>query len=132
QHMPFASVEFLARIVAALLAAFGALDALAVDDPSGGRTLASFHLAQVFPQMRVNLFPQMVAFPESEVMIDGAPGRKVLGQVPPLAGGAHDIEHRVEQLPIGVLARASRLGGFGKTIMDELPFGLRQVMSVSH
>src|SRR6266403_1334276 len=74
----------------------------------------------------------MVAFPESEVMIDGGPGRKVLGQVAPLAGGAHDVEHRVEQFPIGVLARASRLGGFGKTILDEFPFGVRQIMSVSH
>lgn len=37
--MAFAPVDPLARIVAALVAAFGALDALAVDDPGGGVSL---------------------------------------------------------------------------------------------
>ena len=86
----------------------------------------------MFPQMRVNLFPQLAAFPESEVMIDGPPGRKVRGQVPPLATGAHHIEHRIEQLPVRVLARPSGLGGLGKTVMDELPFGVDEIRSVSH
>ena len=88
-------------------------------------SFASFGQAQVLTQMVVNLLQQATALPESEVMIDGAPGRKVLGQVPPLAGGAHNVEHRIEQFPIGVLAWAARLGGFGKTIMDEVPFGVR-------
>jgi hypothetical protein len=35
----------------------------------------------MFPQMRVNPFPEFGAFPEAEIMIDGAPGREVLRQV---------------------------------------------------
>lgn len=82
--------------------------------------------------MRVNLFPELGAFPESEVMIDRAPRREVLRQIPPLTGGAHDIEHGVERFPISVLAGASRPAGLGKTIVDELPFGVGQIRCVSH
>ena len=82
--------------------------------------------------MRGNLLPELVAFPASVIMIDRAPRREVCGQVPPLAGGAHDIEHRVEQFALGVLARASRLAGLGETVVNELPFGVCQVMSVAH
>jgi hypothetical protein len=31
-----------------------------------------------------------------------------------------------------VLARPSRLGGLGKTVIDELPFGISKVGSITH
>src|SRR5260221_14614420 len=65
-------------------------------------------------------------------MIDRAPQREVLRHIAPLAAGAHHVEHRVEQFPIGMLPRATRFAGLGKTIMDELPFGVSEIRSVSH
>ena len=105
-------------VVAALVAAFAALDALAVDDPGAGVALPSFHLPEMFPQMRVDVLPELVAFPESVIMIDRAPRREVRGQVPPLATGAHDIEHGIEQFAIGVFAWAPGLAGLGETVVD--------------
>ena len=132
EHVPLAPIDLLACVVSPLLAALGTFDALAVNDPGGGLPLTSFHLPQVFPKVRMNPFPQSGVFPKSQVMIDRAPRSEVLRQVAPLAGRAHEVEHRVEQFPIAVLAGASSLLGSGKTIVDELPFGVRQVSCVSH
>jgi hypothetical protein len=95
-----APVDFLACVVAARVTALGALDALAVDDRRAGVAIASLELPQEFAQVGVNLRPQPAVFPLPEVMIDRAPRRKVRGQIPPLATGAIEIEHRVEQFPI--------------------------------
>ena len=82
--------------------------------------------------MRMKLGPQAIALPEPEVVIDRGPGSKILRQVAPLAGGLDEIEHRVEQLPLAVLPGATRPAGAGKTVIDELPFGIGQVRGVSH
>jgi hypothetical protein len=102
-------------IRAALGAAFGTLDALAVDNPRGGVPLPAFHLARMLSQVRVNLFPQLGVFPGAEAMLDRAPPGKVLRQIAPLAVGTHNVEQRVEQFPVSVLARTPGLAGLGKT-----------------
>jgi len=76
--------------------------------------------------------PQTIALPGSEVMINGAPRGKVSRQVAPLAGGLAEVEDGVEQFPVTVLARSPGQARLGKTIVDELPFGVRQIRSVSH
>ena len=65
-------------------------------------------------------------------MIDGAPWSEVFGQITPLAAGPDQIEYRVEQLPERMLAASALRAGLGKTIVEELPFGVRQVSRVSH
>ena len=125
QDMPLASVDFLARVVAPLVAGFGTLHALAVDDGRAGLGFASLYPAQVFPQMGVNLLPQTIVLPQPEVMVGGAPRSEVLRQIAPLTASLDDIENPVDQFAEGVLAWPSRLGVFGKTVMDEVPFGVR-------
>jgi hypothetical protein len=132
QDVSFAPVDFLACIVAPLVAGFGALDALAVDDRSAGLRLASFDQAEMFSQMRVNLVQQAIALPESEVVIDRTPRSKVLGQVAPLAAGFDEVEDRVEQLAERMLAGAALLAGLGEAVVDELPFGIGKIRCVSH
>ena len=65
-------------------------------------------------------------------MVDGSPPRKVLRQIAPLAAGLGEVEDGVDQLPEGVFAGRSRLGGFGKTVIDQLPFGISKVGSIAH
>src|ERR1017187_6590239 len=132
QDMPLASVDFFAGVVTPLVARLGALDTLAVDDGRAGLPFAPFHLACLFPQAGVNGDPQTVALPGSEVMINRAPRGKALGQIAPLAGGLAEVEDPVEQFPIAVLSGPPGLARLGKTIVDEVPFGVRQIRSVSH
>jgi len=132
QDVTFTSVDLLARIVTPLVAGLGTLDALAVDDPRAGLTLSSFNQAQMFSQMGVNLVPQAIALPESEVVIDRAPRSEVFGQISPLAAGPDQIENGVEQLPERMLAPSALLAWLGETIIDELPFGVGKIRCVSH
>lgn len=132
QHVALAAVDLLARIVAPRLAARGAFDALAVDNRRAGVALAGLELPQEFAQGGVDLRPQPAAFLLPEVVINGAPRRKVRRQIAPLTTGARQIKHGVDQLPIRVLARASGRTGLGKTVVDELPFGVGKISRVSH
>ena len=130
--MPLASVDFFPGIVAPLVAGLGALDALTVDDRRTGVALASFHLARMLPQVRVNVDPQAVALPEPKVVVDGSPSGKVRRQVAPLATGLEDVEDSVEQLPKRMFARSALLVGLGETEIDESPFSVGKVRCVSH
>jgi hypothetical protein len=86
----------------------------------------------VFPQVRVNLHPQAVALPQAEVVVNGAPLGEVSRQVTPLVRRLDQIEDRVEELAEDVLARTPLLAGLGEAIVDEIPFGVSEVRSVSH
>jgi len=88
--------------------------------------------AHVFAQMRVNLLPHAIAFPESEVVIGRTPGGKVSRQVAPLATGLGGIEDRIEQLANGMFSGSPVLARLGKAINDELPFGVAKIRCVSH
>jgi hypothetical protein len=52
--------------------------------------------------------------------------------IAPLAGGLGKVEDHVEQFPLAVLSGSPSLARLGKTAVDELPFGVRQIRSVSH
>src|ERR1017187_1247078 len=132
QDVPLASVDLLARVVASLVARLRASDALAVDDPRTGLAISSSRHAHLFAQMSVNSHPKPIALPQSEIVIDRSPPGKVLRQIAPLAAGLCEIEDRIDQLPKGVLARPSRLGGLGKAVIDQLPFGISKVGSITH
>ena len=132
KNVALAPVDFLARVVAALVAHLGALDALAVDARRAGVAFAVLGQAHRLAQMSMNGFPQAVVLPEPEVVIDRAPRSKVFGQVAPLAAGFGEIEDRLEQLPERVLAPPPLLAGLGKTVSDQIPFGVRQVRGITH
>lgn len=132
QDVALASVDFLARVVASLVAALCAFDTLAVDDPRAGLGIAPGCLANVLAQMRVNRHPKPIVFPQPEVVIDGPPPSKVRGKIAPLAAGFGEVEDAVEQIPKGVLSWPPSLAGLGKTVVDQLPFGVRKVRSITH
>src|ERR1035441_5826369 len=132
QDVTLASVDLLARVVASLVARLRASDALAVDDPRTGLAISSSRHAHLFAQMSVNSHPKPIALPQSEIVIDRSPPGKVLRQIAPLAAGLCEIEDRIDQLPKGMLARPSRLGGLGKAVIDQLPFGISKVGSITH
>src|SRR5437660_12532802 len=96
--MPLASVDFFPGIVAPLVAGLGALDAMTVDDRRTGVALASFHLARMLPQVRVNVDPQAVDLPEPKVVVDGSPSGNGCRQIGPFATGLEDVADSVEQL----------------------------------
>ena len=132
QNVSFASVDLFARVVAPLLADLAAFDTLTVDDARAGLGLAPLGQADVLAQVRVNRDPQSVALPESEVVVDRTPTSKVGGHIAPLTTGFQNVEDRIEQLPERMLAWPALLVGLGKALIDELPFGVRQVRCVSH
>ena len=57
QDRPLAPGDFLAGVATSLVAAFGALDALAVEDGRTGLAVAPCHDPHLFAQMRMNLDP---------------------------------------------------------------------------
>src|SRR5260221_10398064 len=130
--MPLASIDFFSGIVAPLVAGFGTLDALAVDNCRAGVPLASLHLARMLPQVRVNGDPQAVALPEPQVVVDSSPSGEVGRQVAPLATGLEKVEDRIEQFPKQMFAGSPLLVGPRETKVDELPFGVGKVRCVSH
>jgi hypothetical protein len=132
QNVSFASVDLFARVVAPLVADLAAFDTLTVDDARAGLGLAPLGQADVFAQVRVNLLPQAIAFPESEVVIDRTPGSKVSRQIAPLATSFDQVKDGIDQLPEGVFPWPSLFAGPGKAVIDELPFGVVQVRCISH
>jgi hypothetical protein len=132
QNMAFATIDFLARIVASLVADFAAFDSLAVDDGRTGLSLAPFDQTEVFAQMGVNPIPQSVGFPESEVVVDRTPRREILRQVAPLTSSFDKVEDGVEQLSKRVPAPSASFGRLGKAVIDEWPFGIGEVRCISH
>jgi len=64
-------------------------------------------------------------------MIDGLPGREVVGQEPPGAAAAENVEDGVEDLAPVVDARSSRgIGRGGKMGFESGPFGVGEVALV--
>ena len=47
----------------------------------------------------MDLLPQSLLSPAAEVVVDGLPGRQVMGQQRPGAAGPHPVGHGVDQLP---------------------------------
>src|SRR5918995_2550254 len=74
--------------------------------------------------------PRPIQAPGAEVVIDGLPGREAVGQQPPSAATADDVEDGVCDLAQGMYPRAP--GGFGGWQMglQEGPLGIGEVALV--
>jgi site-specific DNA recombinase len=96
--MPFPTVDVLGVVAAPLLTAGTGVDRLAVDTggrPGMVRLLGGPGLAA---EPVVDGVQDAPATPSVEVPPDGALGREVLGQIPPLAAGSEDVEDGVEDV----------------------------------
>jgi hypothetical protein len=60
-------------------------------------------------------------------VVDGLPGREVVGKEAPSAAAAHDVEESVEDLAQGVHPRASGSSGGGKMGLYAGPLGVGEI-----
>ena len=110
---------------------FGALDALTIDDASGGASF-SFRLLAAFDVERVmNAIEHAVAVPPNEVVVDRAARRKILRKVAPLAAGAQDVHHSVHHRAHVLLALAAARLRRRNERFDKRPLVIRQVARVA-
>ena len=84
--------------------------------------------AQTLAQGGVQSLPSAVLRPSPEVMVDGLPGRKVVGQLAPGAATTDDVEDSVEEdLAQGMYSGAPR-GFRGRDMRLYVgPFGIGEV-----
>ena len=65
KDMPLATLDLLARVIAARTAAFRRFDAPSIDYSGAGRSLAAVHLARDHQQVMVEASPQAIVAPQS-------------------------------------------------------------------
>src|SRR5580658_8114855 len=110
---------------------FGALDALTIDDASGGacfslRPFAAFDVERV-----MNAIQHAIALPPNEVVMDRAARWKILRQVAPLAAGAQDVHDAVHYRTHVLLALASARLRRRNERFDQRPLVIRQVARIA-
>src|SRR5206468_1993883 len=76
----------------------GSFDALAVHDRGRGACFLARHLTGLLVESMVQTPQRAVALPPHKVVMHRAARGQVLGQGPPLAACAQDVEHGVEHL----------------------------------
>src|SRR5437879_5768965 len=109
--MTLATLDLLAAVVADGTADLGALDGLAVDAAGAGCFLTVGSRADLGAQGVEDLLPGAVLVPGGEVLVGGALGDEVVGQVVPLAAGAGLVEQGVDHLT--QIDAAGPTAGFG-------------------
>jgi hypothetical protein len=78
----------------------------------------------------VDLLPQPLLPPAAEVVVDGLPGRQVMGQQPPGAASPQPVGHGVDQLAAIMDGRAAARLGRGDEWGKQLPLGVGEVGGV--
>jgi hypothetical protein len=68
--------------------------------------------------------------PAAGLLVDGLPGREVLGKIPPGRAAADDPSEGIEDVAEAVLTLAGVLGQEAEVGQDELPFGVGDVAGV--
>src|SRR5512135_1376733 len=97
--MALPAVDVLGVVAAPLLAPRGRVDRLAVDARRGAGVVGLLHRADLASEPIMDPVQSAVPTPLVEVAPDGALGREVKRQIPPLAAGAEDVEDGVEDIP---------------------------------
>src|SRR6516165_1261779 len=112
-------------------AGLGGPDALAVEDAR--RRLGPPALVAADPPVQrvVDPLPQATPPPAAELGGDGAPGREVVGQLPPLAACPQDVEDGVEEVPAVHGGRAADAPGLGEQGPQEVPLAVSQVTRIA-
>src|SRR5690349_8503423 len=105
--MPFAAVDFLARIVAPLAANFGGPHTLAVDNRGTGSPLAPFGVPEFLAELVVNRLPHAVQSPLPKQIVHCSPLWTIVGQLTPLTACAVHVQNGVNHLSSTDLARSS-------------------------
>ena len=80
EKMPFASLDFFARVEPAWPSGLGGFDRLTIDHPRCGRRLTPFGLAGQHDQVVIDLLPRTVISPPVEIALDRRVWRKSLSE----------------------------------------------------
>src|SRR2546423_10688058 len=78
----------------------------------------------------MNLLPGPIEAPTAVVIVDGAPGREIVGEVSPLAAGPHEVEDGVYDLANVHATSASARHGRRDQRSDASPLGIGKVGGV--
>ena len=123
--MPLAAFDPFAGVIANTTAVTVGLDALAVENGSGGLRAFAVGPPNECAQGVIEGCPLMVADPLSEDMINRFPSRKVDGQITPRAATLDDIQDGIQDAP-PINGWASAFGGFGEHWFEVSPLGIRE------
>jgi hypothetical protein len=107
--MAFAATDFLAAVGADFRAALGRLDRLTVDASDARIGVAAGLVADTPAQDIEQAVPGSIAFPLLEVVVDGFPGREIMGQSSPRATLAREVQDSIDDLThIGFAGASTR------------------------
>ena len=99
-----------------------------IDDGRARSSLtALFFGADLLAQSLVNLLPGPIEAPTTIVIVDRAPGREVVGEVPPLAAGPHKVEYSVDDLTDVHATSATAGHGRRDQRSDARPLGICEI-----
>jgi len=129
--MALAAFDHLASIEASRSAAFRRLDRLAVDYAGGWAGLTPGLLAGSHDQGMVDDLPPRLLHPPIKIALHGRIGRKVSRQLPPLATGRCDVEHRIDHATQIGGSRTAKPPVPGHERLYQLPLAIRQVTCVA-
>ncbi|MEA2593742.1 MAG: hypothetical protein QOF01_211 [Thermomicrobiales bacterium] len=110
---------------------FRRLDRLAVQDRGARRRRPPVGYPHLRPQRVVDRLPRAVPPPGRKVVVDGLPGRVVVGQRPPRDAIAQDVEDGVHQLAHVHGPWATTRLGRRQVRLQARPLAIRQVGGVS-
>src|SRR5215472_14288017 len=92
--------------------------------------LAPRRLAYQFPHGAMDVFPQTLAAPQPEVMVNRTPRRQVVRKQFPSAAAADGVTDAIDDLPSRMFGRtAARLGGWDEQLQI-LPLSIGEITVV--
>jgi len=125
QQLPLAAFDPLAGIMASPATVTSGLDALAVENGSGGLIALTVSFPNERAQGVIERSPLVVAGPLPEDMVNRFPSGKVEGQITPRAATLDEIQDGIQDAP-PINGRASAFGGFGEHRFEASPLGIRK------
>ena len=109
---------------------FRGLHALVVDDRRAGNGTSACGLPDHGPQCLVDSFPSPIPGPLAEVFVQRLPMRQVVGDHPPRATGAQQVQDTVDHLPQIHRAGPSSRPGWRECRKEEVPLFISQVAGI--
>src|SRR5829696_2737576 len=126
--MALSSLYLLATVVTTLLSAYpGCLYRLAIHYTCAGLRVSLEAYPNPLAQSSVHPFPGSIHSPDAEVVVDGLPGREVMGQESPSTATTHYVKDGVEYLAQAMEARSPLVLGSRQEPFDALPLSVTKI-----
>ena len=130
EDMAFAPIDTFGTVVAADAADTSGSNRLAVDDASTWLRVASSTRAELLTEDSVQVLPRAIQTPQSEVVIRGLPGWKLMREQPPSTARPDHIEDGVQDLANRMKPRSAEKLWRRKKRVNTSKFSVRQVGQV--